>query len=75
VTSTSWRSPEVAARAAWEVEFNKRSKYWTSRFPGEFPEAPVVPEVLNIDKILVDGQVVNLIHVGQGDIEGSTSAE
>jgi glyoxylase-like metal-dependent hydrolase (beta-lactamase superfamily II) len=59
-------------RAAWEAEFNKTSKYWTSRFPGELPEAPVVPEVLNSDEILVDGQVVNLIHVGQGDVEGST---
>src|SRR5437016_13553424 len=67
-----YAAPEVVARAAWEVEFNKRSKYWTSRFPGELPETPVVPEVLNIDEILVDGQVVNLIHVGQGDIEGST---
>src|SRR5437879_9950882 len=67
-----YAAPEVVARAAWEVEFNKRSKYWTSRFPGELPETPVVPEVLNIDEILVDGQVVNLIHVGQGDVEGST---
>jgi glyoxylase-like metal-dependent hydrolase (beta-lactamase superfamily II) len=32
----------------------------------------VVPEVLTSDEILVDGQVVNLIHVGQGDVEGST---
>jgi len=67
-----YAAPEVAARAAWEAEFNKRSKYWTSRFPGELPETPVVPEVLNVDEILVDGQVVNVIHVGQGDIEGST---
>ncbi len=67
-----YAAPEVAARAAWEVEFNKRSKYWTSRFPGELPETPVVPEVLNTDEILVDGEVINLIHVGQGDIEGST---
>src|SRR5256886_7412920 len=67
-----YAAPEVVARAAWEVEFNKRSKYWRSRFPGELPETPVVPEVLNIDEILVDGQVVNLIHVGQGDVEGST---
>jgi len=67
-----YAAPEVAARAAWEVEFNKKSKYWTSRFPGELPETPVVPEVLNTDEILVDGQVVNLIHVGQGDIAGST---
>ena len=40
-----YAAPEVAARAAWEVEFNKNSKYWTSRFPGELPETPVVPEV------------------------------
>jgi glyoxylase-like metal-dependent hydrolase (beta-lactamase superfamily II) len=67
-----YAAPEAAGRAAWEAEFNKTSKYWTSRFPGELPETPVVPEVLNNDEILVDGQIVNLIHVGQGDIEGST---
>jgi len=67
-----YAAPEVAARAAWEAEFNERTKYWTSRFPGELPEKPVVPEALNTDEILVDSQVVNLIHVGQGDIEGST---
>ncbi|HEV3096196.1 MAG TPA: MBL fold metallo-hydrolase, partial [Candidatus Dormibacteraeota bacterium] len=67
-----YAAPEVAGRAAWEAQFNKTSKYWTSRFPGELPETPVVPEVLNIDEILVDRQVVNLIHVGQGDVEGST---
>src|SRR6185436_17512378 len=67
-----YAAPEVAARAAWEAEFNKTSGYWTSRFPGELPETPVVPEVLNTDEILVDGQVVNLIHVGQGDVGGST---
>ena len=67
-----YAAPEVVARAAWEVEFNKKSNYWTSRFPGELPETPVVPEVLNTDEILVDGQVVNLIHVGQGDVVGST---
>src|SRR5260221_928723 len=67
-----YAAPEVDGRAAWEAEFNKTNKYWASRFPGELPETPVVPEVLNSDEILVDGQVVNLIHVGQGDVEGST---
>ena len=65
-------APEVVSRATWEAEFNTTTKYWTSRFPGELPEAPVLPEVLNNDEILVDGQPVNLIHAGQGDIEGST---
>src|SRR6266478_5345815 len=67
-----YAAPEVVGRAAWEAQFNKTTKYWTSRFPGELPETPVVPGVLNIDEILVDSQVVNLIHVGQGDIGGST---
>jgi len=67
-----YAAPEVVARAAWEAEFNRTTQYWTSRFPGELPENPVVPDVLNTDEILVDGQVVNLIHVGQGDVEGST---
>src|SRR2546425_979305 len=67
-----YAAPEVAAPAPLEADINKTTKYWTSRFPGELPETPVVPEVLNSDEILVDGQVVNLIHVGQGDIEGST---
>ena len=68
-----YAAPEVVGRAAWEAEFNKTTKYWTSRFPGELPETPVVPEALATDEILVDGQVVNVIHVGQGDVEGSTA--
>src|SRR5580698_7209378 len=36
----------VAGRAAWGVEFNKTTKYWTSRFPGELPETPVMPKAL-----------------------------
>jgi glyoxylase-like metal-dependent hydrolase (beta-lactamase superfamily II) len=71
-SARGYAAPEVVARAAWEADINKATKYWTSRFPGELPETPVVPEVLNSDEILVDGQVVNLIHVGQGDIDGST---
>jgi glyoxylase-like metal-dependent hydrolase (beta-lactamase superfamily II) len=65
-------APEVAARAAWEADIDKKTGYWTSRFPGELPETPVLPEELSDDEIMVDGQVVNLIHVGQGDIDGST---
>jgi glyoxylase-like metal-dependent hydrolase (beta-lactamase superfamily II) len=68
----AYAAPEVVGRAAWEAEVNRTSKYWTSRFPGELPETPVLPEVLNSDEIVVDGQVVTLIHVGQGDIVGST---
>ena len=37
-----YAAPEVVGRAAWETEFNKTTKYWTSRFPGELPETPVI---------------------------------
>jgi glyoxylase-like metal-dependent hydrolase (beta-lactamase superfamily II) len=66
-------APEVVARAAFEAELDRSTRYWTSRFPGELPETPVLPEPLDNDEILVDGQVVNLIHAGQGDIDGSTA--
>src|SRR5207245_10050244 len=59
-----YAAPEVVGRAAWEAECNKTSKYWTSRFPGELPETPVVPEVPNSAEILVDVQPVNTIPDG-----------
>src|SRR5438445_12416270 len=68
-----YAAPEVAARAAWEVELNRKSKYWPSRFPGELPERPVVPEVVNTDEIPGDRQVVSVIHVCQGHSGGSTT--
>ena len=66
-----YAAPEVVGRAAWEVEMNKTTGYWTKRFPGELPE-PVVPEAHASDEIVVDGQVVNVVHVGQGDTANST---
>jgi hypothetical protein len=32
----------------------------------------VVPEALQSDEITVDGELVRLIHIGQGDCAGST---
>ncbi|MER7007287.1 MBL fold metallo-hydrolase [Dactylosporangium sp. NPDC000555] len=62
---------EVAARAAWEAEMNKTTQYWTSRFPGELPEAPVVPEALAEPEFELDGHLVRAVSVGQGDTEHS----
>src|SRR6478672_9238063 len=63
---------EVAARAAWEAASNKTSQYWTSRFPGELPETPVVLEVIAVPEFELDGQLVRVVSVGQGDTEHST---
>jgi RimJ/RimL family protein N-acetyltransferase len=37
------------------AEFNKTTKCWTSRFPGELPETPVVPEPLETDELGIAG--------------------
>src|SRR5260370_2956400 len=67
-----YAAPEVVKRAAWEAEVNKRSKYWTSRFPRELPGTPVAPEVLNTVQIRAHGRVAHLTHLGQGDMPGAT---
>jgi len=63
---------EVAARAAFEADSNKTSRFWTSRFPGELPETPVLPEVLGEPEFGLDGQLVRVVSAGQGDTEHST---
>jgi glyoxylase-like metal-dependent hydrolase (beta-lactamase superfamily II) len=65
----AYATPAVAARAAWEADMNKTTRYWTSRFPGELPERPVAPEALAGSEIGVDGQVVRVVSVGQGDTD------
>jgi glyoxylase-like metal-dependent hydrolase (beta-lactamase superfamily II) len=63
---------EVAARAAFEVASNRKSLFWTSSFPGELPETPVLPEVLEEPEFELEGQLVRVVSVGQGDTEHST---
>ncbi|GAA1964521.1 MBL fold metallo-hydrolase [Microbacterium deminutum] len=68
-----YAAPEVAARAAWEADANKKSRYWSSRFPGQLTDPLVVPTVYPSNEILVDGKPVNIVHIGQGDIDGSVA--
>jgi glyoxylase-like metal-dependent hydrolase (beta-lactamase superfamily II) len=67
-----YATPDVAARAAWEAEMNKKTQYWSSRFPGELPEPPIAPEALGASELEVDGQAVRVVSAGQGDTEHST---
>ena len=41
-------------------------------FPGELPETPVLPEVLDGEEYELEGQVLRVVSVGQGDTEFST---
>jgi glyoxylase-like metal-dependent hydrolase (beta-lactamase superfamily II) len=48
-------------------------EYWGSRFPGQIPEHPILPEALDGDVIDLEGHELRLINVGQSDTYPSTS--
>lgn len=65
-------TPEVVARARFEIEDPGVSRYWNTIFAGELPEVPVLPEVLSGSEFELEGQVLRSLSVGQGDTEHST---
>jgi glyoxylase-like metal-dependent hydrolase (beta-lactamase superfamily II) len=61
---------EVVARANFEA--TNLADYWHSRFPGELPEAPALPDTLPGREFELEGHVLRAISVGQGDTDHST---
>ena len=47
-------------------------QFWTTVFPGQIPEHPVVPDALDCDTIDLEGHELRLINVGQSDTSPST---
>ncbi|MFE4948791.1 MBL fold metallo-hydrolase [Leifsonia sp. NPDC056665] len=64
---------EVAERARFELSFPPLRDYWFASFPGELPEAPVHPEVVEGDSFELEGNEVRILSLGQGDTEHSTA--
>jgi glyoxylase-like metal-dependent hydrolase (beta-lactamase superfamily II) len=46
--------------------------FWTSTFPGQIPEDPVVPDAVDGDVIDVEGNELRVVNVGQSDTAPST---
>jgi len=65
-------TPEVVARARFEAADPGLSAYWKASFPGELPQAPVLPEPLPAAEFELEGQVLRAVSIGQGDTEHST---
>ena len=63
---------DVLARARFEATDEGQRAYWRGLFPGEIPEAPVLPELFDGDSIDLDGHKLRVIDIGQGDTEHST---
>ncbi|WP_089100406.1 MBL fold metallo-hydrolase [Streptomyces hyaluromycini] len=65
-------TPEVVERARFEAADPGLSAYWKASFPGELPQAAVLPEPLDAAEFELEGQVLRAVSVGQGDTEHST---
>jgi len=63
---------EVVGRAQYEATDERLLVYWNSRFPGELPQTRVVPEVMAEPEFSLNGEVLRVVSVGQGDTEHST---
>jgi glyoxylase-like metal-dependent hydrolase (beta-lactamase superfamily II) len=60
----------VLERAQFEAA--NLGAYWQGVFAGQIPTDPVLPELLDTDSISLDGHQLQVIDIGQGDIEHST---
>ena len=61
---------DVLERAQFEAA--NLGPFWQGVFAGQVPIDPVLPELLDTDSIGLNGQPLQVIDIGQGDIEHST---
>ena len=67
-------SAEVLARARFEATDPGLSAYWASIFPGEVPsgERKLLPRLLEGDTLELEGNDLQVIHIGRADTADST---
>jgi len=58
--------------AVFEATNAGLAAYWQAIFPGEVPEQPVLPDRFEDTSIGLEGTVLDVIDIGQGDTEHST---
>ena len=63
---------KVLGRARFEATDEGLRKYWHTCFPGEIPDRPVLPGLLEGGTFDLDGHELQVIDVGQGDTEHSS---
>jgi glyoxylase-like metal-dependent hydrolase (beta-lactamase superfamily II) len=68
----TWARPKVHDRAVFEATNAGLAAYWQAIFPGEVPEQPVLPDRFEDTSIGLEGTVLDVIDIGQGDTEHST---
>lgn len=61
----------VRERARFEATDEGLQKYWHYCFPGEIPDIPVLPDLLEGSSLELDGHELQIIDIGQGDTRDS----
>ncbi|MEU9413478.1 MBL fold metallo-hydrolase [Streptomyces sp. NPDC048281] len=61
----------TVARARFEASDETQRRYWQGIFPGEVPEDPVLPELLEGGSFTLEGHTLEVTDIGQGDTEHS----
>ena len=62
---------KVLDRARFEATDEGLQQYWRTCFPGEIPDAPVLPGLLEGGRFELEGHELQIIDLGQGDTEHS----
>ncbi|MFI9388090.1 MBL fold metallo-hydrolase [Kutzneria sp. NPDC052558] len=62
---------KVLDRARFEATDEGLQKYWHTCFPGEIPDTPVLPELLDGNTVDLDGHELRIAEIGQGDTDHS----
>jgi glyoxylase-like metal-dependent hydrolase (beta-lactamase superfamily II) len=63
---------KVLDRARFEATDEGLQTYWRTCFPGEIPDAPVLPDLFEGDGFELEGHELRIIDLGQGDTEHSS---
>jgi glyoxylase-like metal-dependent hydrolase (beta-lactamase superfamily II) len=63
---------KVLEHARFEATDEALQKYWHSIFPGEVPQTPVLPGLLEGGSLELGGHELQIIDIGQGDTEHSS---
>ena len=66
-------APAVAQAMRAQIDPAYVKNFWEPRFPGQIPDPLVVPEALESDEIVLDGQKLVVIDDGFTDTDNSTS--
>ena len=69
----AFATSSVVAAMQNQIEPNVVRSFWEPRFPGQVPSELAVPEVLDRDTLYLEGEEINVVHLGHTDTSDTTA--